>query len=303
MHQNEFGSLLRELRETACITVRELAYMFEIDESEIERWEMGESKPPMEVVYQLADIYDLPPRELIKLRNADERGSIMPAAILGFSLLCALAGFFLYHAQLGGRNALTVIILSVVVCAVFALLSTRFERKESYEQLFIPFLPESICALIGAAMMAVSGVLMILSRERAELAIGIGLIATGICLGYAAYCRWKGSRPNVLLYVLPLALFVVKLFIDFRRWMVDPQIMDYTFLLFASILQMLMTYHVAEFSFDKGKRRVLMFYALSAVYFGGISLATAALVPAMFYGGGVLWAFACAMQTLRVDEV
>ncbi|MBQ5748699.1 MAG: helix-turn-helix transcriptional regulator [Oscillospiraceae bacterium] len=303
MHQNEFGSLLRELRENACMTARELAYMFEIEEQEIMRWETGESKPPVELVYQLADIYDLPPRELIKLRNADERPSIMPAAILAFSLLCALAGFFLYHAQLGGRNALTVVILSVLVCAVFALLAVRYDKKELYEQVFKPFVPESICSFAGAVMMAASGVLTLFGGKGMQMALGVGMILAGACFVKAAFDRMQGKRPSVLLYVLPLLLFVAKLFFDFRRWMVDPQIMDYGFMLFASITLMLMTYHAAEFCFDKGKRRVLMICSLAAVYFGGVSLATSALAQALFYGGGILWAFACAMQTLRADEV
>lgn len=303
MQQNEFGSLLKELRETACMTVRELAFMFEIEEREIERWEAGESKPPVELVYQLADIYELPPRDLIKLRNADECHTVMPAAILGFTLLCALAGFFLYHAQLGGRNALTVIILSAVVCVIFALLTFRFEAKERYKQIFVPFVPECVCSLVGAVMMAASGVLTLIGGGSASPAVSIGMLVSGICLGGAAICRQKDKQPSVALYVLPILLLVAKLFFDFRRWMVDPQIMDYGFMLFASIALLLMTYHAAEFCFDKGKRRLLMFYSLAAVYFGGVSLATSALVPALFYGGGILWAFACAMQTLRADEV
>ena len=66
---------------------------------------------------------------------------------------------------------------------------------------------------------------------------------------------------------------VVRLIVYFQEWNIDPSIHDYAFQLLAAICCMLAAVQLAGFSFDKGKRRMTLFWALSAVVFCGITTA------------------------------
>ena len=66
---------------------------------------------------------------------------------------------------------------------------------------------------------------------------------------------------------------VVRLIVCFQEWNIDPSVHDYCFQLLAAICCMLAAFQLAGFSFDKGKRRMSLFWSLSAVVFCGISAA------------------------------
>ena len=105
-----------------------------------------------------------------------------------------------------------------------------------------------------------------------------------------------GRAPQPAAYVLPVLFYVVKLFYDFRHWMVDPAILDYCFLLFALISFMLASYQAGSFAFDRGRRSALAFFSMTGVYFGCVSLAGASAASALLYGGSTLWMLVCAWQ-------
>ena len=56
---------MREARQTANLTVREVGARLGLDHSMIVRYENGESLPPLDRLIALADIYDLTPAALL----------------------------------------------------------------------------------------------------------------------------------------------------------------------------------------------------------------------------------------------
>jgi len=64
----EFGSFVRERREAAGMSTRELAAMVGVDMSRIVRWELGQvASPRVETVDRLARALNVPPADLMTL--------------------------------------------------------------------------------------------------------------------------------------------------------------------------------------------------------------------------------------------
>ena len=107
----------------------------------------------------------------------------------------------------------------------------------------------------------------------------------------------RRKNPPARCFVPVVLFYALRLFRDFRQWMVDPAILDYCFLLFALISFMLAAYHMGAFSFDRGDSRALTFFALSGVYFCAASTGFISLKADGFvFGGSALWLLACLLQ-------
>jgi transcriptional regulator with XRE-family HTH domain len=61
----QLGPRLRDARQTANLTVREVGERLGLDHSMIVRYENGESLPPLDRVIALADLYGLTPAALL----------------------------------------------------------------------------------------------------------------------------------------------------------------------------------------------------------------------------------------------
>lgn len=61
----QLGPRLREARQTANLTAREVGERLGVDHSMIVRYENGESLPPLDRVIALADLYNLTPAALL----------------------------------------------------------------------------------------------------------------------------------------------------------------------------------------------------------------------------------------------
>ena len=168
--------------------------------------------------------------------------------------------------------------------------------------MFQPSKIDGAAGVAGSVLLAVGGFLMLVQSAGFARLIGGVAILAGACLALASLTRARGNMPKVGLYVVVVLFYVVKLFYDFRRWTVDPAVLDYCFWLFAAICFMLATFHAAQFCFDLGKRRVLTFFALMGIYFGAVSLADLQGGEALLCAGSTLWMLACAWQALRADE-
>lgn len=100
-------------------------------------------------------------------------------------------------------------------------------------------------------------------------------ILSAVCIGaFAVFCL-RGKRPSPLLYMIASIYLVVRLIVCFQEWNIDPSVHDYAFRLLAAICCMLATFQLAGFSFDRGKRRMTLFWSLSAVVFCSITAADA----------------------------
>ncbi len=100
-------------------------------------------------------------------------------------------------------------------------------------------------------------------------------ILAAACIGLFAYCCYLGRKPSPLFYMCVSLYLVVRLIVCFQAWNTDPSIHDYCFALLANICTMLATFHLAGFSFGKGKRRITLFWTLCAFLFTVITLADA----------------------------
>ena len=214
------------------------------------------------------------------------------------AVLAGVAGYFFRSAQLGGGSVIPLAAFCVLMALLFLLAAVSVEKESAYDDVFRPMAGDLLCSVPAAAAFAVYGVLTALRGGVFFAALGALAVISAVGLLMAAIFRMLGKAPKPVFYVFVILLLVVQLFYDFRHWMIDPAIMDYCFMLFALIAFMLTSYHAAAFSFDKGSRRTLVFFALCGVMFGGVSLAGGSRNELLLYGGGVLWMLGCAMQAM-----
>lgn len=216
-------------------------------------------------------------------------------ALTGFA---AVAGFLLRSAQLAKEllsdgslaagaklhivlGALTFVLLAGLIGLLFPL-----EKKTSYRELFSPAaapnLLQILCSvgLIAGNLVLWSGgntsvgavPLPVISRVLSALLPPLGLLSA-LCVAAFAMLRLCGKKPSALLYMIASIYLVVRLFVRFQSWNTDPSIYDYGFQLLAAICCMLGMFQLGGFCFDRGKRRITLFWTLLATVFCAITVA------------------------------
>ena len=214
------------------------------------------------------------------------------------AILSAIAGYFFRMTQLSGGSSVPLIAFSILMVFVFALAAVSLEKKSAYASAYRPCGQDLVFSLLGALGLLAGSALSFRGSIAQMLVSMLGLLA-GLSLGAGAVLRWRGKKPSAAFFVFIVLFYVAKLFRDFRHWEINPAILDYCFSLFAMIAFMLASYHAGAFSFDRGARRRLAFYALLGVLFGAVSLAGAQLPELLTYAGSVFWMLACAQQMLK----
>ena len=118
-------------------------------------------------------------------------------------------------------------------------------------------------------------------------------LAGAICCMAAAYARKKGTPAHPAVELMPVVYLVVKLVLNFKKWSIDPIILDYCVILFALIFSLLAFHRGAGFVFDRGKPRSTLFFAMCAMYFCAAAImdGIADISPATIitYLGLLLW--------------
>lgn len=193
----------------------------------------------------------------------DKKRMTLLAVFLAFSIVMHFITGLLIKTSVGALAALSA--AAVALAAYYAL---TLSQKAAFSAAFSPMICDAVFSIAGALVLLAGSVMLILTREMMQIVLGALCAAGALGLVLAANFRRRGKNPPVLSYIPIVLFYALKLFTDFRRWMLDPSILDYCFLLFALIAFMLAAYHAGEFSFDRGKRRVLTFYALLGFYFG-----------------------------------
>lgn len=220
------------------------------------------------------------------------------AGVVYLALLAAIGGYFFRMAQLSGGSVVPVIAFCALLTIFFLLAAVSLQPAAAFAELYHPSNADLILSVVGAlALMA--GCALSFRGGMAQMFVSLLGLLGGAGLAWAAVMRRQWKKPSAACYVIAVLFYVVKLFLDFRHWMLDPTIIDYCFSLLAMISFMLASYHAGAFSFDKGKRRRLAFFALTGVLFGGASLAGAQTAALLIYGGSTLWMLACAQQALH----
>ena len=83
----------------------------------------------------------------------------------------------------------------------------------------------------------------------------------------------REKAPSPLLYMIISLYLVLRLLICFQEWNTDPSVHHYGYQLLAIICSMLGCFQLAGFGFDKGRRRISLFYTIGAVLFCAITVA------------------------------
>ena len=180
-----------------------------------------------------------------------------------------------------------------IVCLLYAVGSVviflRIERHTQWGQLSKNPVP-TILLFSASAFLCVGNLLLWLNGEApasiyvasapgfaeflTKLLPPLGILAA-ICMGMFAYRCYEKKKPSALLYMCVSLYLAVRLIVCFQAWNTDPSIHDYCYALLANISAMLAIFHIAGFSFDKGKRRITLFFLMCTIIFCAITLADA----------------------------
>ncbi len=165
------------------------------------------------------------------------------------------------------------ILLTLGVLTGLFFLSRYWQEGNKYSFNF----PASPIAAAGTGLAALSILLYsIISLGSAADSIDILTLILGLAsaaaLGFCAWCRYLGKRPNFLFYLVVCVFFIFLLICQYRSWSTDPQVLDYAYGLLATVCLMLASYHRAAFAADQGKRSHYGFFALAALFFCCVSL-------------------------------
>lgn len=214
-----------------------------------------------------------------------------------FTLLC-LAMHFLTQIFISGAQW-ALLVLSLLAAALAAGYAWTLPKEAAFAAAFSPLRADLIFTVTGTVLLLVGGVLLAASGDMTNLALGLVCAAGALGLTLAAQLRARGKSPRARCYVPAVVFYALKLFFNFRGWMVDPTIVDYSFMLFALICFMLATYHAGAFAFDRGSRRALTFYALLGLWFGMAAPLGGNLADVLIYCGSALCMLAYALQSAR----
>ncbi|MBR4308253.1 MAG: hypothetical protein IKT58_01525 [Oscillospiraceae bacterium] len=93
----------------------------------------------------------------------------------------------------------------------------------------------------------------------------------GVCIILFALAIFRGQKPSPLLYMEVSIYLAIRLIVHFQAWNTDPSVHDYAYTLISAICTMLASFQLAGFCFDKGARRITVFWCVCAVFFGSVS--------------------------------
>lgn len=181
------------------------------------------------------------------------------------------------------------LILAAFSAVVMAFFTARLKGNNEYDANFPFSRPRAQCSfLAGLMLFPVASGLWTAAVDRLELAWAVLGFVTSVCLIATGFFQFKNEKPSFRLHA-PICLFYVfHLICKYRQWSGNPQMEDYVFSLFACIFLAIFAYHKTAFSVDNGKRRMLLFSGLMAVFF-----CIGAIVgdgDARFFVAGAMWA-------------
>lgn len=178
------------------------------------------------------------------------------------------------------------VLSGVFVVALVALLLPMEKLPRSRDVFTVSALPNLLQILAAAALLA-GNILLLFGGSVETPVVNVGLskaltfllpllgIAAAICLAAFAVICSGGRAPSPLLFMCTTVYLAIRLLIQFQRWNADPSIHDYCYSFLAAIFGMLAAFYLAGFGFDKGKRRITLFWTLSALVFFSIQFADA----------------------------
>lgn len=181
-------------------------------------------------------------------------------------------------------------VMVAVGMAIFAFGVKPLGGIKEYESNF----PASAIPSLGMALTAVSFCMATIAEMAAQADIirtaGIvcGFVAV-VALLLLAWCRYIGSKPNMLLHTVVCVYLMIYLVSHYRLWSSYPQLQTYAFELLAIVFTMLAGYQRATFDVGLGNRRAYTFFSLAALFFSVATLPSCD--NPMFFIGCAVWMF------------
>ncbi len=221
-------------------------------------------------------------------------------SVMATTVVLAIAAYFLRLNQLavafdavGNKTGKGVALFNWVTAAallLFGLYSRSLKGRKKYAAIAGQSMPVAVVGGLAALMMAISGVLLLLhSTQQGDWMVAAGSILTALCWAAAAALRYRGKRIHAGLFILPAVFYIVELVFRFRFWTRDPIILDYCYDLAALICVMCAVFHLGSFAFDKGVRRLTVFFSMCGVFFCAAAMADASGAEVLGYGAAILW--------------
>ncbi|MBQ7567083.1 MAG: hypothetical protein IJT18_08175 [Oscillospiraceae bacterium] len=195
-------------------------------------------------------------------------------------------------------------LLTLLVAVGLAVCLWRMPEKQAYDEL-----PAS--GRIGAILYAAAAGLLLASSvagfvtdksgsdllfSRIVAALGV---VTALSLLSSAAAQYRGKTPAAWTCFAPIVYLLASIVFHFRRWSVDPIVMDYCYKLLSSLAAMLGLFYAGGFLFDRGKRRFGAFFCLFGVYLACVTLADGGLEHVLLTGSLLLLLCANARRLVK----
>jgi hypothetical protein len=176
-----------------------------------------------------------------------------------------------------------------LICVCFLagtgfLLYRSFSKLSKHEECFSPSLPVTVLQMAAGGLLFCGNLhlqtvghppfpdYVVVSELMLKIEPYAGMLA-GILLALYGFASLRKTPPTPLFYMFISLYLALRLLICFQQWNTDPSIHHYGYQLLAVICSMLGSFRLAGFGFDKGHRRMSLFFAISAVLFCSITVA------------------------------
>lgn len=180
--------------------------------------------------------------------------------------------------------------IALLVIVLFAAYSFFLRGRKKYAAISSRHLPLMILTCAAALLLAVGSILFLKSgASKADVVLAVGGVLVAACWIGAGFSRFQAKRAPVVLFLIPAVFYLVELVLKFRLWTQDPVILDYCYDLGALICTMCSLFHLTGYCFDKGSRRLSVFFSLSAVFFNAAAMAGSAASEWMGCLAVILW--------------
>lgn len=232
------------------------------------------------------------------------------AAVL-LTICAAAAAFYLRSSQLEhafdetgrmlvgvGRGPLTWVCLAALI--VFAVGCFLLKPRPVYAAIADRNLLVMALTMAGAVVMIFGCAATFLDLDQmTDVLVATGGVVSAICWVLVGLDRVRGRTLPATAFMVPALIYAVELICEFRYWSRDPQILDYCFDLLSLICIMIATFHLGGFCFDKGRRRMAVFFHMAGVFFTAAALADGSTASRARSFAAALWLLANLIVLLR----
>lgn len=181
------------------------------------------------------------------------------------------------------------LILAAAAAVVTAVCTLRLKGSGDYAANFPFSRPRAQGSfLAGLLMFPVATGIWADAADKIDVIWAVLAVGACVCLFATGYFQLKGQKPHFALYAVICLFFAFNMVCKYRGWSGNPQVEDYVFALPACIFLAIFAYNKTAFSVGTGKRRMLLFSGLMAVFFCICSLVGDG--SARFYAAGGIWA-------------